>query len=145
MKKTIVFLLLLCSGFTLLAQDKENKHEQIKALKTAFITSELALTSQESEKFWPIYNNFEEKQNNLRQQKMKFYSEKSADFDKISEKEASSLLSQIQAIEDEIHQNRKKLIADLKSTISTVKIIKLKKAEENFNKKLLKQYKGGKK
>jgi hypothetical protein len=49
-------------------------------------------------------------------------------------------LSQIEANEEELFQLRKKLIVNLKSVISPVKIIKLKKAEEEFNKKLLQQY-----
>ena len=59
--KILTTLLLLFSlmGFT---QDDPSKKEKIKALKTAFITTELDLTSAEAEKFWPIYNAFEEKQ-----------------------------------------------------------------------------------
>jgi len=63
-----------------------------------------------------------------------------SDLDVMSEKEASNLLSQMENVEDEMHLLRKKLVADLKSVISSHKIIKLKKAEEDFNKNLLKQY-----
>lgn len=42
------------------AASKEKK-EKIEALKISFITTELALTSEESEKFWPIYNELESK------------------------------------------------------------------------------------
>ena len=63
--------------------------------------------------------------------------------DKITEKEALSLLSQIESTEDELYQLRKKLITDLKGVISAQKIIKLRKAEEDFNRNLLKQFRGG--
>jgi hypothetical protein len=43
-------------------------------------------------------------------------------------------------IEDELYQWRKKFIVNLKGVIPPIKIIKLKKAEEGFNRKLLKQY-----
>lgn len=39
----------------------KEKKEKIEALKISFITTELALTSEESEKFWPIYNELESK------------------------------------------------------------------------------------
>ena len=117
------------------------KREKIKALKTAFITTELSLTPQEAEKFWPIDNAFEDKQFELRHEKMKSYMKRmDSDLDSMSEKEASSLLSQMESVEEETHQLRKKLVADLKSVISSHKIIKLKKAEEDFNRNLLKQY-----
>ena len=54
--KTMRFILsltiLLLSAWTLSAQ----RGEKIEALRIAFITNKLALTSTESEKFWPIYN-----------------------------------------------------------------------------------------
>jgi hypothetical protein len=145
MKNTIVLLAFLLLSTTFFGQDKEDKHEQIKALKTAFITTELSLTSQESEKFWPVYNAFETKQNELRLKKMKFYQTKlENELDKISEKEANNLLKQSESIEEALYNNRKNLYSDLKSVLSAVKILKLKSAEENFNKKLLKKYRGKK-
>ena len=39
----------------------KEKREKIEALKISFITTELALTTEESEKFWPIYNETESK------------------------------------------------------------------------------------
>lgn len=117
------------------------KRDKIKTLKTAFITTELSLTQQEAEKFWPIYNAFEEKQFELRHNKMKSYMKRmDSDLDTMSEKDASTLLTQMESVEEETHQLRKKLVADLKSVISSHKIIKLKKAEEDFNRSLLKQY-----
>ena len=58
----------------------------------------------------------------------------------ISEKEAATLLSQMESTEDELYQLKKKFVANLKGVISPIKILKLKKAEEEFSKKLLQQY-----
>jgi hypothetical protein len=119
------------------------KREQIKALKIAFITDELQLTSDEATKFWPIFNSFEMKQNEIRRQKMKTFIDRSDEdaLDNMSEKEAVVLLNQIEVNEEELYQLRKKLISNLKGILPSIKIIKLKRAEEKFNKKLLKQYK----
>lgn len=138
---TAVILLFTFIGF---AQDEPNKKEQIKALKTAFITTELELTPAEAEKFWPIYNAFEEKHFELRHEKIKSYQNRlEKDLATLSEKEAAQMLAKIEATEDELYQLRKKFNADIKGVLSAVKIIKLRKAEENFNRKLLKQYRGG--
>ena len=119
----------------------ENKKEQIKALKVGFITNELALTTDEATKFWPIYNAYEDKQFEIRHQKMKaFKLRMDADLEKMNEKEASTLLSQMENTEDELYQMRKKFVANLKGVLPSVKIIKLKKAEDDFNRKLLQQY-----
>jgi len=118
------------------------KKEQIKAMKVAYITSELSLTPEEAAKFWPLYNAFEDKQHEIRAQKLKGYLDRIDDesFDNISEKEAATLLAQMESTEDELHQAKKKFIASLKGVISPLKILKLKKAEEGFNRKLLQQY-----
>ncbi|RAR48595.1 sensor of ECF-type sigma factor [Flavobacterium lacus] len=141
MKKSSIYSILICLIFVSMSFAQGGKREKIKTLKTAFITTELSLTQQEAEKFWPIYNAFEEKQFELRHEKMKSYMKRmDSDLDTMSEKEASNLLAQMENVEEETHQLRKKLVADLKSVISSHKIIKLKKAEEDFNRNLLKQY-----
>jgi hypothetical protein len=118
------------------------KREQIKAMKIAFITTELNLTPAEAEKFWPIFNAFDNKQFELRRQKVKAYLKKIDDdtVDEISEKEASIMLAQMEETEEQLFQLRKKFIASLKGVLPSIKILKLKKSEENFSKKLLQQY-----
>jgi hypothetical protein len=142
--KNIFTILLLSLSISFYAQGKKmlEKKEQIYALKVAFITNNLSLTSTEAEKFWPIYNSFEQKQFELKRQKSIFFIKKMNDetLNKMSDKEALAVLIQMEASEDEMFQLRKKLIITLKNILSPVKIIKLKKAEEEFNKKLLQQY-----
>jgi hypothetical protein len=138
----ILFFLLSLNFYGQGERFKEKK-EQIRAMKVAFLTTELGLTSNEAEKFWPIYNTFDDKQFELRHQKMKGYFKRMQDseLDKLSEKEAATLLNQIESNEEDLFDLRKKFIADLKEILPSVKIIKLKKAEEDFNRKLLQQYK----
>ena len=142
--KNIFTILLLLVSISFYAQGKKvlEKKEQIYALKVAFITNELSLTSTEAEKFWPIYNSFEDRQFDLKRQKFISYIKKMDDetLNKMSDKEALAVLTQMEASEEEVFQLRKKLIVSLKSILSPVKIIKLKKAEDEFNKKLLQQY-----
>lgn len=143
--RNILSLILILTSIISFAQNgrlMKQKKEQVKSLKVAFITSELDLTADESAKFWPLYNAFDEKQSEIRRTKMKSYLDRmdSENFDTVSEKEAATLLSQMESSEEELHQLRKKFISNLKSVIPAVKILKLKKAEEDFNRKLLQQY-----
>lgn len=146
MKNTkILSLLLVVISINAFAQDGpfiRKKKEQIKSMKIAFITDELSLSPDEASKFWPLYNAFEDKQQDIRKQKMKGYLDRMDDdsIDKLSDKEASTLLAQMESTEDELYQAKKKFVTSLKGVISPIKILKLKKAEENFNRKLLQQY-----
>lgn len=146
-KKILPILVLLTSlSFYGQSDNMKDKKEQIKTLKVAFLTTELDLSTKEAEKFWPIYNTFDDKQFEIRHQKMKMYRSRMNDesLDKMSERDASSLLSQIESSEEELFNLRNKFAKDLKEVISAVKIIKLKKAEEDFNRKLLQQYRSKK-
>lgn len=120
----------------------KEKKEQIRALKIAFITDELKLTTDEATKFWTLYNNFEEKQRELKQQKIRSYMKRfeSGEVEKMNDKEATNFLNQMENTEDEMYQLRKKFVSNLKDILPPIKIIKLKKVEEDFNRKLLQQY-----
>lgn len=143
--KNILSLLIIFISLNALAQDGSfvrKKKEQIKSLKVAFITDELALTPDEAAKFWPLFNAFEEKQQEIKKQKLKGYLGRINDesFDKLSDKDASAMLAQMEKSEEDLYQAKKKFVAGLKGVISPIKILKLKRAEENFNRKLLHQY-----
>lgn len=141
-KNLFTLLLLLLSAGIFAQGGMKQKKEQLKTLKVAFITKELALTSAEAEKFWPVYNAYDNKQFELRQQKMKAYQQRmdNGSVNTMTDKEASAFLTQMESTEDELYHLRTKFNANLRSIISPVKIIKLKKAEEDFNRQLLRQY-----
>jgi len=134
----IIFLLVTSLSFS---QGFKEKREKVKALKVAYITEQLELTTDEAQKFWPIYNAFDENQSELRHEKMRSILDrfKPGNVEKLSEKDASNSLAQMEKIEEDLFNLKKKFIKDLQGVISAKKIIKLKKAEEDFNRELLKQ------
>jgi len=140
-KLLLIFLFLFSIHSFSQARDKE-KREKIRALKVGFITTELSLTLDEAAFFWPLYNAFDNKQNEIRSKKTKSLIDKMDNeaFAKMNEKEAFALLAQSESYDEDLFQNRRKFISSLKGVLSPIKIIKLKKAEDNFNKKLLQQY-----
>ena len=141
----IITILTIIISLNAVAQDGSfirKKKEQIRAIKIGFITNELDLTPDEAVKFWPLFNAFEDKQQEIKKLKLKGYLDRLDDdaLDKLSDKDASTMLTQMESSEDELYQAKKKFVLSLKGVISPIKILKLKRAEENFNKKLLQQY-----
>ncbi|WP_396197039.1 sensor of ECF-type sigma factor [Flavobacterium sp.] len=139
-KFLLPFLLLFVSTVSF-SQGFRGKKEKVKALKVAYITDELNLTPEEAQRFWPIYNAFDDKQAELRHEKMKAILDRfePGSVEKLSEKEASSLLIQMELIEDNLFALRKKFIKELQAVLPAKKIIRLKKAEDDFNRQLLRQ------
>ncbi len=146
MKKILIVMILIVANFSF-AQGFKEKKEKIKALKVAYITEKLDFTTDEAQKFWPIYNTFDEKQFEIRHNKMKAIIKKIEEggMENISEKEAQNLISQMENSEDELHNLKKKFMQDLQKVIPAKKIILLKKTEEEFNRKLLREFKERKK
>lgn len=145
---TTVFLICTISGFSQehppMDHEKSSpaRFEKIKALKTAHITNELKLTSKEAEKFWPIYNASEEKIHKLKKEVRELRKKVMQDFESLSETEATKIVKQSIALETDMHLEKTKATKQLMNVVSAKKIIKLKKAEHEFNRKLLKKFRG---
>ena len=116
LRKLLPLVLLFVSfSFYAQSQSMKEKKEQIKSLKVAFFTTELDLTTNEAEKFWPLYNTYDDKQFELRHQKMRAFMKRMSDgsLDRITEKEANTFLAQIEDTEEELYLLRKKLTQNL--------------------------------
>lgn len=144
----IKFLLPFVLLFTLstYSQGNKDKWEKIKALKVSFITTQLNLNSEESAKFWPVYNAYEDKQFSIKRDKMRSLAKEldQKGIDKISDKEALSYIERFQDADEELLNLRKQLVKDLIPIIGPVKVLKLKQAEDDFNRRLLHKYKDNK-
>ena len=67
MKRYLLLLFAFGSFLVVNAQKKgDNEENKIQALKIAFITQKLSLTSEEAQKFWPVYNKYSGEVQNLR-------------------------------------------------------------------------------
>lgn len=115
---------------------RDEKREKIKAQKIAFISTELELTTEEAEKFWPIYNAYETALEELHQERRKYKRElrKSEDLDENRAYEIFELIFAAEKKESEVRQTYLKRFADVlgKSKATRVFI-----AEEKFRRLLL--------
>ena len=66
MKKYLLLLFTLGSFLVLNAQKRGGGDDKVQALKIAFITQKLDLTSAEAQKFWPVYNDYDGEVKKLR-------------------------------------------------------------------------------
>ncbi|MFP2996491.1 sensor of ECF-type sigma factor [Spongiivirga sp. MCCC 1A20706] len=135
-------ILLLFISFSSISFAQGPVRERIKAQKVAFITDQLKLTVDEAEKFWPIYNKFDQSTHQLRRVEMRKLRREfeAKGGDSMSDAEATVLLDRLLKIEDQLHQEKTQLILDLKKVIPAKKIIKLRRVEEEFNKQLIKRF-----
>lgn len=149
--KSIKLILLVTIMFCIsssFGQSRSETREKIKALKVAYLTEQLQLTKQEAEKFWPIYNNYDEKLTQLRindRYAIKKKIEASGGKENMSEKEAKEITQTILSIEQKSYETLKEFTAKLSEVISYKKILTLQIAEREFNRKMLRKLRTSKK
>lgn len=146
--KTLVTFLTLFIATGLFAQppggpgNKEERKERIKAHKIAFISTELDLTTEEAEKFWPIYNEMEAELDEINEDKRATL-KKMRDFEELSDDESYELTEKLFDYEAKENAIRKKYLSKFASVVGKKKAAKVFVAEERFKRELLKQIKQG--
>lgn len=116
--------------------------ERIKALRVAFISDRLDLSPEEAQKFWPIFNQYDERQIELHKQKRQLMHKlRPENTSGLSDKETAALMEQDENLETDMQNNRRKLAKDLQGVIPNQKILMLKQLDIEFKEKLLKQMK----
>jgi len=134
--KTIIIALAFCISLSTFAQ-----RDKIKSLKVAFITEKLNLTEKEAQQFWPVYNAYDETVSNLKFNEFgKLIHQIRQDYDNLSEEKANELLNKALEIENKIHLEEINLNKKLRKIISAKKILGLKNAEEDFDKKMFEEW-----
>lgn len=135
----LVVIILLPSA-SLIAQNPQNI-EKLNAYKIAFFTRKMNLTSAEAEKFWPVYNDFQNKRNSIQQVRMSLNRKINQNELNLSEKElieaGDQLISfQVQeaALAQEYHRKFKEIL-------SPIKVIRLYQAENQYRLMLLNELK----
>ncbi|MFK7797089.1 MAG: hypothetical protein AB8E82_06520 [Aureispira sp.] len=131
--RMIVFSLLFVSfSFSSMAQRGAAKRERIQALKVAFITEELQLTSEQAKDFWPVYNQLESELRALRRQ-----ANKHPDFSTASDQEIETWLIKKLDLEAQQVALKKSYMERFKQVISWKQIATLLHVEKRFKKALL--------
>ena len=132
-------------SMTAMAQPKGNWQERIKSEKIAFITTELELTPEEAQVFWPVYNQIEKKTQDSQQAVKTTYRAliEALKSDTATEKEIDKLLDEYLAAKLALKNIGKDDVTKFRKVLPGKKVAKLYVAEENFRRNHLRNMKGG--
>lgn len=70
MKRVATFLIILIAVSISQIHGQNPRMEKLNAYKIAFFTKKMNLSSQEAEKFWPLYNEFQDKKLNIQEERV---------------------------------------------------------------------------
>mgnify|MGYP000058909631 CR=1 FL=1 len=122
-----------------IAQDKNDRSEQLEARKVAFISTELALSPIEAQSFWPLYNEYQQRNKENKKKLRAVTRDKKAN--SITEVEADELITVVLEVEEEELLLKKEYTQELRKVIPASKIAKLYLLENKFKEKVLNKIK----
>ena len=135
MKKIIFALVLVLTQVLMFensnAQTKKPNSREIETIKIGFITRRLELTPEESQKFWPVYNQYQKDLSSLNQQKRQARIQNANDPDQLVDDDFS--------FDTKILEMRKNYRLKFNQVISNEKVKSLYIAERDFREELIKQ------
>jgi len=140
-KHHITFLILF---FTLtwgaFAQRPEIDREKLQAARIAFITTRIDLKPEQAEKFWPIFNEF----NDSREKTMRQISHLGKDLETISEEEAKSRIQKRLQLQGELVKEEQIFVTEAAKVLTSKQILMLNNIARDFNRQLYQRGRDGK-
>lgn len=119
----------------------KEKREKIEALKISFITTELELTPEEAEKFWPVYNEMEAKVKQEKKAKRVIVKDLKTNHATLSDADKKAKVMEMYDREQKEIEIRKEYFTKIGDKIGYTKATKLLSAEEKFKRELMKRLK----
>ena len=113
------------------------KQEQIEAMKIGYITQKLDLTPDEAQKFWPVYNKFQDEIKAIRESRRKEMDGKS--METMNDAEVQKFIDNELARRQQEVDLIKKYTGEMKKVLPTRKVALLIQLEEDFKRELLKR------
>ena len=137
------FLLFIFSSAIGQDQSHEARWEKMKAEKVAFLTTKLALTSAEAEKFWPIYNEMEKQRWDAQRARRELENKVSEAEESLSENEVIKLTRDFAGSMAKEGALMSGYNEKLLKVIPAKKVLKLYKAENEFRMNMIRKYRDG--
>ncbi len=137
-KRALIFCTLLFGTFLIHAQGPVR--DRIKTLKVAFITEKVGLTSEEAQQFWPIYNEHEETMENIRRKERAELHANIIRAEELSVNESEELLDNLIALQSDKQKAEREFLSRLRAVIPAKKVLLLVKAEEDFKRQMIQQF-----
>ncbi|HEY4798337.1 MAG TPA: Spy/CpxP family protein refolding chaperone, partial [Bacteroidia bacterium] len=124
------------------------RKEKVESMRIGFLTQKLDLTPEEAQKFWPVYNEFHKKREELHKKHREEIKDSKDNFDSLSDKQIEAIVDNEMVFRQKNLDLEKEYHSKFKAVLPIKKVAKLYRAEDQFSHHLLDQishHEGGKK
>lgn len=130
-----ILLLILCINITFAQTDA--KKDKIDALRAAFISKKVNFTTQETQSFWPLYNEMNDKLDAARKTFRLQYNSKT-NYDFATDKEAEAYLAAELNLKQKEFEIYRDYYEKFKKNLPVKKVADVRRAEDDFKKEIIK-------
>jgi hypothetical protein len=135
--KKIPLILILAFLTIMVGKSQNTPREKLDAYRVGFFTKKMNLTSEEAEKFWPAYNDYQKKKNELQRERIMLVRDFNQNESALSDKDLTEIGDNLIATfsrENELAQEFHKRLREL---LSPDKVIRYYQAENQWKTQLL--------
>lgn len=118
---------------------KERMLEKMESMRVAFLTNKLDLTTDESTRFWPVYNEYARKRMDLRKEMV--MQKRDARNKEMTEEESNKALEEQFSIQEKELNLKKNYYEKFKAILPPQKLAQLEPAEMEFNHEVIRKLK----
>lgn len=135
MKHLILITTFLTSISLTFAQPQKPHKEKIEAYKIAFFTKQMKLTPEESQAFWPLYNQYEDEKETMQRELKR----EGQQFEFMSDKEAEAFVLKNFEMQEKQLALKRKYFEKFKAILPIRKVVKIYQAEDAFKEQLIRE------
>lgn len=136
MKNILFTLLITLIAFPLLGQNG-NRDLDLSSVKIAFLTKRLALTPEEAQVFWPVYNQYQDELQEVRRNLKKDYKNSKQNFELMSDAEVEKMVEDFVLVKEKEYNVFTKYHSEFKKVLPIRKVAKLYRSEQDFTRIIL--------
>ena len=135
----MLFLLIAVAAMAQQKGEPGKKREKVEQLRVAYLTKHLELTTEEAEKFWPVYNEFTDKLRESKKTKMKLAKELKENVDNLKDSEIKTKTDAILSEEQKEVDLKREYNPKIAAVIGYKRTVKLVSLEREFRQELRKE------
>lgn len=141
MKNILVLLIALLTTVGCFAQRwNQDDFERYKAQRVSYMTEKMKLTTDEAQKFWPIYNDFDNQRGELHFKKRELERKVQDEFDKLSKKDFEAINAEIVSTFLKEAELAKTFNDKFKQVLPISKVVLIGPTENDFRFKMIREY-----
>jgi Spy/CpxP family protein refolding chaperone len=136
----IVFALSFSSSYAQRPSGQHYDKEKLEAARIAFITNRLDLKSAQAEKFWPLYNKYNEERGEIMGQISEINRNSTQE---INDAKAKEMIQQRLKLQQQLLDKEKVFMEEITRIITPVQAIKLGSVNREFTRQVYRMHQGG--